>query len=166
MSKKLYLPYSTGCFVCGCDNPHGLQTMFYVQDDKVHADLKLADYFNSYRNVAHGGVLSSVLDEAMGWAAFIFSDSKIFLFTRELTVTYKKNAPLDEPLLITTEFTGMEKGGVAAARGRLTDKDGKILTTSKGLFFPILPGKMEETKSYLRFDDSLKYHPKALEFCR
>ncbi len=166
MSEKLYLPYSTGCFVCGSDNPHGLQVMFYVEDDKVHVDLKLADYFNSYRKVAHGGVLSSVLDEAMGWAAFIFSDSKMFLFTRELTVTYKKNAPLDEPLLITTEFAGMEKGGMVSARGRITDKDGKVLTMAKGLFFPMLPEKMEETKSYLRFDEGLKYHPKALELCR
>lgn len=166
MSEKLYLPNSTGCFVCGKDNPHGLQVMFYAQDNKVHVDLTLAESFNSYRNVAHGGVLSSVIDEAMGWAAFIYSDCTQFLFTRELTVTYKKNAPLNEQVLVTTEFVGMERGGMAATRGKITDKDGRILTTAKGLFFPVSPEKMEETKSYLCFRDDLKYHPKALEYCR
>ena len=50
--------------------------------------------------LTHGGVLSSILDEAMGWSAFIFSDIETFLFTRELNVTYKRNAPIGEPLLL------------------------------------------------------------------
>ena len=134
--------------------------------NKVCVDLTLEEWFNSYRNVAHGGVLSSVLDEAMGWAAFLYSDCTQFLFTRELTVTYKKNAPLQEHVLITTEYVGMEKCGMVSARGKITNKDGKILTTGKGLFFPITLEKMEETKSYLCFRDDLEYHPKALKYCR
>lgn len=166
MDEKLYLPNSTGCFVCGKDNPHGLHVNFYAQGDKVHVDLTLEEWYNSYKNVAHGGVLSSVLDEAMGWAAFLFSDCTEFLFTRELTVTYKKNAPLNECVLITTEFDKNERGGMVLSRGKITDKDGKILTTAKGLFFPVSPEKMEETKSYLCFKDGVKYHPKALKYCR
>lgn len=166
MSERLYLPNSTGCFVCGSDNEHGLAIKFYVVDNAVHVDLNFAERFNSYLNVTHGGVLSAVLDEAMGWAAFIFSDSKEFFFTRELTVTYKKNVKTEIPLLLTTEFTQMEKGGMAGAKGKIASLEGAILTTSKGLFFPVSYEKMIETKGYLRFEDGLKYHPKALEFCR
>lgn len=166
MEERLYLPYSTGCFVCGHDNPHGLRIQFYAVGETVRVDLRFDEHFNSYMNITHGGVLSAILDEAMGWAAFIFSDSDKFLFTRELSVTYKKNVPTRTPLLLSTEFVGMERGGLASTKGKITDMDGKIMTTAKGMFFPVLPEKMEETKTYLCFDDSLTYHPKAIKYCK
>lgn len=165
MAERLYLPYSTGCFVCGHNNPYGLSVQFYVSGDQVCVDLNIQEHFNSYKNITHGGVTSAVLDEAMGWAAFIFSDSEKFLFTRELSVTYKKNVPLNTPLLLSTEFVSMERG-VAASKGKITDMDGNVLTLSKGLFFPISQDKMEETKRHLCFIDGIDYHPKALKYCK
>ena len=145
MSEKLYLPYSDGCFVCGHNNIHGLQVQFYVQDSSVKVDLNFAPHFNSFPHITHGGVLSSILDEAMGWSAFIFSDIETFLFTRELNVTYKRNAPIGEPLLLTAEYVRAERGGMFCTKGKITDKDDKIITVSKGLFFPTSKEKMMET---------------------
>lgn len=166
MGEKLYLPYSTGCFVCGHNNEHGLQVQFYVEDNNVKVDLNFKRYFNSFPNVTHGGILSSILDEAMGWSAFIFSEIDTFLFTRELCVTYKKNAPIGEPLFLSTEFTGLERGGMYSAKGKITDAEGKIITLSKGLFFPTSKEKMEETKQHLCFLDDMVYHPKAIKYCK
>ena len=166
MSEKLYLPHSTGCFVCGENNPCGLKLKSYVMDNRVCSDLNFADHFNSYINVTHGGILSTIMDEAMGWAGFIFSDSEVFLFTRELTVRYKKNVPTGTPLLLSTEFVSNERGGMISTKGQITDMDNNVLTVAKGLFFPVSKEKMIETKSYLIFDDNLKYHPKALKYCK
>lgn len=166
MSEKLYLPYSDGCFVCGHDNIHGLQVQFYVQDNTVRVDLNFASHFNSFPYITHGGILSSILDEAMGWAAFLFSDIETFLFTRELTVTYKRNAPIGEPLLLITEYVGAERGGMFTAKGKIVDMDGKIITASKGLFFPTSKEKMNETIPHLVFLDELEYHPKAVKYCK
>ena len=166
MSEKLYLPYSDGCFVCGHSNVHGLQVQFYVEDDSVRVDLNFARHFNSFPNITHGGILSSILDEAMGWSAFIFSDIETFLFTRELTVTYKRNAPIGEPLLLIAEFVGAERGGMFSTKGKIVDMDGKIITASKGLFFPTSKEKMMETVAHLSFLDELTYHPKAIKYCK
>lgn len=166
MSEKLYLPYSDGCFVCGHSNIHGLQVQFYVQDNSVKVDLNFAPHFNSFPHITHGGVLSSILDEAMGWSAFIFSDIETFLFTRELNVTYKRNAPIGEPLLLTAEYVGAERGGMYSTKGKITDMDGKIITASKGLFFPTSKEKMAETIPHLSFLDELTYHPKAVKYCK
>lgn len=166
MSEKLYLPYSDGCFVCGHSNIHGLQVQFYVEDNSVRVDLNFARHFNSFPNITHGGILSSILDEAMGWSAFIFSDIETFLFTRELTVTYKRNAPIGEPLLLIAEFVGPERGGMFSTKGKIVDMDGKIITASKGLFFPTSKEKMMETVAHLSFLDELKYHPKAIKYCK
>ncbi len=110
--------------------------------------------------------MSSILDEAMGWSAFIFSDIETFLFTRELSVTYKRNAPIGKPLLLTAEYVGAERGGMFSTKGKITDMDGKIITTSKGLFFPTSKEKMEDTIPHLSFLDELTYHPKALKYCK
>lgn len=166
MSEKLYLPYSDGCFVCGHSNIHGLQVQFYVQDNSVRVDLNFARHFNSFPNVTHGGILSSILDEAMGWSAFIFSDIETFLFTRELTVTYKRNAPVGEPLLLIAEFVAAERGGMFSTKGKIVDMEGKIITVSKGLFFPTSKEKMMETVAHLSFLDELTYHPKAIKYCK
>ncbi len=162
MEEKLYLPHSGGCFICGKSNPHGLQISFYTLNNKVHVDFTLQDYYNSYVGVAHGGVLSALLDEAMGWAAYIFSDTELFCFTRELSVTYKKTVPTGVPLLVTTEFVGMEKGIMFSTRGKITDLDGKVYTTAKGLFFPVSQEKTDETISHLLYEEQYKYHPKAI----
>ena len=166
MSEKLYLPYSDGCFVCGHSNVHGLQVQFYVEDNSVRVDLNFARHFNSFPNITHGGILSSILDEAMGWSAFIFSDVETFLFTRELTVTYKRNAPIGEPLLLIAEFVGAERGGMFSTKGKIVDMDGKIITASKGLFFPTSKEKKMETVAHLTFLDELTYHPKAIKYCK
>ena len=139
---------------------------FYVQDSSVKVDLNFAPHFNSFPHITHGGVLSSILDEAMGWSAFIFSDIETFLFTRELNVTYKRNAPIGEPLLLTAEYVRAERGGMFCTKGKITDKDDKIITVSKGLFFPTSKEKMMETIPHLSFLDGLAYHPKALKYCK
>ena len=59
---------------------------FYVQDSSVKVDLNFAPHFNSFPHITHGGVLSSILDEAMGWSAFIFSDIEINKFIKNIMI--------------------------------------------------------------------------------
>ncbi len=166
MTDKQYLPCSDCCFVCGHNNAHGLQVQFYVQDDSVKVDLNFAPHFNSFPHITHGGILSSILDEAMGWAAFIFSNTETFLYTRELDVTYKRNAPIGEPLTLIADYVGAERGGMYSAKGKIIDMNDKIITASKGLFFPTTKEKMDETIPHLSFLDDFTYHPKAIKYCK
>jgi len=83
-----YLPHSTGCFLCGDENPCGAQTRFFVQGDTVRTRLILHQHLNGYKNVAHGGVLAGLIDETMGWTATVFSRQHPFYVTAELTIKY------------------------------------------------------------------------------
>ena len=163
--NKVYLPYGQGCFVCGRDNPHGLKVDFYVKDNKVCVDLLFERSYQSYTDTTHGGILSSILDEAMGWAAYTFSDITSFLFTRDLDVSYKRNAPIGEMLYLSTEFVGIEKNMFYKATGKIVDGNGKLITTSKGIYVPTPDNVTQETKKLLRFIDGYTYHPKALKYC-
>jgi acyl-coenzyme A thioesterase PaaI-like protein len=60
-------PNSRMCFVCGIDNPIGLHLAFYTDDEgRCIAHFRPKPAHQGYPGQLHGGVISSLLDEAMG----------------------------------------------------------------------------------------------------
>jgi uncharacterized protein (TIGR00369 family) len=53
------------CFACGKANEHGLQLSFERDGEEVVTSLSFAPRFQGYRGIVHGGLISTVLDEAM-----------------------------------------------------------------------------------------------------
>jgi uncharacterized protein (TIGR00369 family) len=56
------------CFACGTDNPGGLHLRFGLEDGRVVARVAAASLWVGWRGLVHGGILASMMDEAMGWA--------------------------------------------------------------------------------------------------
>ena len=67
----LQLPHTAGCLVCGRDNPHGLRLDLHVDPETGIVRIEFAPRREhiGFEGVVHGGVLATVLDEAMVWAA-------------------------------------------------------------------------------------------------
>lgn len=88
----LDLPTSRGCFVCGEENPHGLQLRFTLVGEKVVSDFELDRNRTGFDGRAHGGIVASLLDEAMGWSTILVSQR--FTYTVELNVRYLHPVPV------------------------------------------------------------------------
>ena len=59
----------TVCFACGASNANGLKLQFRVDDDgSVIADWTPSNVWEGYQGMIHGGIVSTVLDEAMSKA--------------------------------------------------------------------------------------------------
>jgi acyl-coenzyme A thioesterase PaaI-like protein len=58
------------CFGCGPLNEDGLRLKFVPGPDGSVADYQVPDKFQSWGGMAHGGIVSLMLDEAVGWAAW------------------------------------------------------------------------------------------------
>ncbi len=57
------------CVVCGPENPRGLRLRFHPLDDgAVGADWTPTADWEGFKGVIHGGIVSTVLDEAMSHA--------------------------------------------------------------------------------------------------
>lgn len=57
------------CFVCGPDNPHGLHLRFKTANaGQSFAEWSPAVFTEGFRGIVHGGIVSTVLDEAMSKA--------------------------------------------------------------------------------------------------
>lgn len=63
--------YDHRCFGCGRLNPDGLGMKFEPREDGVStAEVTISPRFQSWAGVVHGGIVSLLIDEAVGWAAW------------------------------------------------------------------------------------------------
>lgn len=78
----LLLPNSdeNACFGCSRRNPSGLEMEFYTNEkrDVVVSWYSVPGRFSGWGDVVHGGIVSTILDEAMGWACIALA-KRLFL---------------------------------------------------------------------------------------
>ena len=111
------------CFACGLDNPYGLKLDFRIEGDCFMTETTLAREYQSYTGVAHGGIVSTLLDEAMGGYLVALGEKAV---TGRLSVRYRHPTPIGETLIIEgkiesrrSRFVTM-KATVALADGTVT----------------------------------------------
>ena len=128
------------CFVCGESNPAGVHVRFYEQEDgSVLARFAGADHHQGYPGRMHGGVISAIMDEAMGRAIMIPHGETIWGVTAELNIRYCKPVPL-----------GVELTAV----GRIVSENRRLFEGSGELHLPDGAVAVEATGKYVKLDIS------------
>ena len=127
------------CFGCGLANPSGLRLRFFIDEaGAIVCHTRLARRFAGPPGHAHGGIIASILDDAMGKVNKLH---QVIALTREMTVEYLKPVPLHKPLRV--EGREIEKRGRTHVNSAeiLNDKN-EVLARSKGIFIAIDPEQM------------------------
>jgi uncharacterized protein (TIGR00369 family) len=123
------------CFVCGEKNPRGLKLRFRLNREAGEAETDivfLAD-FQGWKGFVHGGLLATVLDEALVWAA---RAKLIKCVTGEMTVRFVAPAKTGERYKIVGRVIE-EKGRIVLAESELTDAGGRQIARAHGKLFKI-----------------------------
>ncbi len=122
------------CFVCGPANPHGMKLTFrYPGEGVAESDVIFPGHLQGWGNVAHGGLVSTVLDEVMIKAA---AHSKYKCVTGEITVKFKKPTLVDQPCLLQGRVIEAKRK-LVFTEGSLSDEKGQVLATAKGKLFTV-----------------------------
>lgn len=92
------------CYVCGKENPAGLGVDFEIHNESraISAKFTPSERYQGYEGIVHGGILSTLLDEAMGKLSVSLGIPAV---TVELTVTFKSPAAPGEELFISGRLT-------------------------------------------------------------
>jgi len=116
------------CFVCGENNPNGLRLSFEIDKEKktLKTTFLPGPVFQGYDGVVHGGIISTLLDEAMAKLSYELGYNTV---TASLEIRFKKAAPILEPLHVYGEITEV-KQRLVKARARVTKEDGTILAVA------------------------------------
>jgi uncharacterized protein (TIGR00369 family) len=124
------------CFGCGLDNSTGLRLKFFTdRGQNIVCHFRLARRFAGPPGHAHGGIIATLLDEAMSKAN---RARGIVAMTRNLEVQYLKPVPLGVPLTLTARHLET-RGRANHTEAAITDGSGQVLATAKGVFVSIPP---------------------------
>lgn len=94
-------PNSRHCFVCGIENEHGLHLRFYeTAEGEVTVETTVPDHFQGYPGIVHGGIVASLVDEALGRVHMGPAENPRFMFTAKINVIYRKPVPTERPIRI------------------------------------------------------------------
>jgi uncharacterized protein (TIGR00369 family) len=125
---------SRNCLVCGIENDFGLKTRFYeTADNQLVALFTPLPEHQSYPNIMHGGITATILDEVIGRAIMMTTDSNTFGVTLELNVRYKKPVPLGSELKVISRIS-KDRGRVFIGTGELYLPDGEIAAEAEGKY--------------------------------
>jgi acyl-coenzyme A thioesterase PaaI-like protein len=155
------LPHTKGCLVCGTGNPHGLQLSLMVDPASgvVSTEFVPGDGHIGFEGIVHGGIIATVFDEAMVWAATWFG--KRFCVCGELSVRYRSRAGVGQRLLFSAK--------VEFARPKLIETaatlmgDGRLLATAQGKYVPV---DFEQSRRFMETFVDQESTQEAAEFLR
>jgi acyl-coenzyme A thioesterase PaaI-like protein len=109
----------SGCFVCGQNNPQGLRIRFRREDaGEMTAHWTPTSAWEGFRGIVHGGVVSTVLDEAMSKAV---AGTGIEALTAELRVRFRRH--------VTSEDMFLVRGWVVSLNKRLIKTEAVLMGT-------------------------------------
>jgi acyl-coenzyme A thioesterase PaaI-like protein len=128
--------FASNCFVCEPSNAAGLQLPFFHTDDDdvVVADFTLGNAFSGAPAYLHGGVLLSVLDEAMAWAAIAVAGQ--WAVTKTTTTDFERPVRVDRPHTVRASIESADEREIRAVAA-ITDGKGRTCATAVALFVPL-----------------------------
>ncbi|HEV8191309.1 MAG TPA: PaaI family thioesterase [Ktedonobacterales bacterium] len=123
------------CFGCGLRNDVGLQLVFRLEGNEVVTEFTPDVRFQGFPGVVHGGILATLLDEALSRTATVEGR---WMMTGRLEIRYRRAALLGRPLRVTAR-TLSSRSRMVQAEGeiRLADEPETIVADAKGTFLPL-----------------------------
>jgi uncharacterized protein (TIGR00369 family) len=122
------------CFGCGQANPVGLKLEFSKSaEGAVQSDAVISDQYEGPRGCVHGGIIATLLDEAMSKAN---RAQGITAMTRQMQVEYLRPVPSGAAIRIEGRVTRSE-GRKHWTEASIQSSNGDLLAYATGLFIAI-----------------------------
>ena len=125
-------------------NAHGLHLDLHVDGERCWTELSIPSRFQGWDEIAHGGIVSTILDEVMAWALV---DTDNWGLTARLRVDFKRPVPLGRPIRAEGWVTRR-----TAARGhdgrpdRRRRDGGEVLATAEATYVAAPEDRKRELK--------------------
>ena len=133
------------CFGCSPDNPQGLKMEFYEEGDQVLCEWEPVHHFGGYKNVLHGGIQATLLDEIAAWTVQV--KLRTAGVTANIDLKFKKPVFTDKGnLLLKAHIEKVEKR-IAFVRTELYDVQKHLCCDGIVKYF-IYPEEIAREKLY------------------
>lgn len=123
------------CFACGKENRCGLKLSFHYSNGKLTAEFTPSRTYQGYKDIIHGGIITTVLDETMIQAAIA---EGIMPVTAEINVRFKMPLMVNEKTVAEAEVIKRGSRLIEAQSRLLKESDGTIIAEA---FAKLIPSK-------------------------
>ena len=136
------------CFACGTLNATGLGLVLHLEPERSWTELALDRRCEGWEGIAHGGIVSTILDEVMAWSLVAGDNWGV---TARLAVDFRRPVPIDSPI--------RADGWVTRSRRRVVDTSARLievgsgieLATAAGICGHVDPGRKRELQDRYGF---------------
>lgn len=110
------------CFACGTLNTNGLGLVLHLEYERSWTDLTLDRQFEGWEGIAHGGIVSTILDEVMAWSLVAGDNWGV---TARLAVEFRRPVPIETAI--------RADGWVTRSRRRVVDTSARLIELETGI---------------------------------
>jgi acyl-coenzyme A thioesterase PaaI-like protein len=121
------------CFACGEMNQRGLHMQFRRERDRTVCDYTPCEYQQGFPGRMHGGIVTTLIDEAMGWAVY---HASAWAATARLNVRFRAPIRLDQALRIEAWVT-RDRARLIELRAEVRDGGSRLLAEGEGTFMKL-----------------------------
>jgi uncharacterized protein (TIGR00369 family) len=116
---------------------------FFTDEKSIISWIIVPSHLCGWNNLVHGGVISTLLDEIMGWTG-IYLLKKVTL-TKSMTVDFIKALYVDHELMVEGKVVDSDNKREATIESFIYNKEGELCAKSIGtyrLFSPVVAKKL------------------------
>jgi acyl-coenzyme A thioesterase PaaI-like protein len=141
------------CFGCSPMNPSGLRMRFFTDGRAVYSSVRVPEHLCGWSRIAHGGAITTILDEIMSWAA-IHLLRRIAL-TQTMSIEFVKAVPVASLLHAEGRVLETNHRNDAVTAGTLTDAGGDICARATAKFKVFSPAVARRLR--IADEDSIQF---------
>ncbi len=119
-----------GCVVCSSTNSKGLHLSFDLDDGRVESTFRCEECFEGYPGMMHGGVISSILDGAMGNCMFAHGKATV---TAEMNIKFRHPVKIGQEAVVSARITRVSHP-LYLLEAKIV-QDGKVKATARGKYY-------------------------------
>jgi uncharacterized protein (TIGR00369 family) len=132
-----------GCYVCGADNPAGLRLPFRKDPGGSRADYTAHPEHAGWPGVIHGGLLFTLMDEAVAWACRYAGKRCV---TARAEARFRQPARVGMPLVVTGRVTQSTSRALKAHAEIRHGEQGELLAELDAMMAVVGPAHLPEEK--------------------
>lgn len=124
------------CMVCGVENSSGLHARFLeLENGELLATFDPAPQHQGYPGRLHGGIATTLLDEAIG-RAINTTHPDVWGVTVELNVKFRRPVPMDRPVRAVCRIT-RDTSRLFEGKGSIVLEDGSVAIEASGKYMKL-----------------------------
>ena len=149
--SELGIDFDHWCFACGRANPIGLHLDFDVARGRAETLFVPRREHTGYDGFVHGGIVTALLDETMGWAIF---HQGVWGVTARITVTFRQPIEVGTELAVTGTVLKQTRRAVET-HGEVRDASAALLAEADATFLVMPEARRKELeRRYSRIDEA------------